>query len=458
MAVGKNKFTDSENDFLDSIELVIENVRESDPKKADQMTAELQTMVDNAKFFNNSNLRKIFFQKQMAKSDFFSDKQGMQDILKASGSDRTLPNEYWTPSSDADIKATNVSQIDAKGYNKDFFNWDSDRHWTKLSPTEFKETADYMKMNEKDLLDAVRDEQTKRDREDLFSISKDPVAFGASLMFPRVSEAIMRGEDPQGKDWALDTGENLLYTVNPGGKAARVGVQAGLNAGMKTAPRVLNLLGKGAEIGMNPLAMELADAAAYGDESNSDRKNFSGADVLIGTGINGMMTKLAPVAVSKLKEKPQQLTTSTEMAKTMEKLKQAAPKNSQEDRALKKLIKEEELAEKLKKMSPEEKKKFLETMKERSKLQSELTKGAKETRELTPGEVAKQQFTPTGKWALDYGSNKMGDIMSEDPRQQNRAIRLIGGRTFAPYLIDFVKPQRDADDDEREKLYNLLGR
>lgn len=475
MAVGKNKLTDSENDFLDSIELVIENVRESDPKKADQMTAELQTMINNAKFFNNANLRRIFFQKQMAKSDFFSDKQGMQDILKASGSDRTLPNEYWTPSSDADIKATNVSQIDAKGYNKDFFNWESDRHWTKLSPTEIKETADYMKMSPHDLLNEVRDEQTKRDREDLFSFSKDPYAWYSSLMWPRVSEAIMRGEDPQGKDWALDAGENLLYTVNPAGKGANIGVQAllrtGAKAGAKAAaregqervakavlPKAVSLLGQAGEVAFNPLTMELADAAAYGDDENTDRKDFSKNDVIGGAAINGLMTKAAPAMLSKFNKEPTVRTTQTESAKTMERLKQAAPKNSQEDRALKKLIKEEELLEKLKKMSPEERKKFLETMKERSKLQSDLTKASKETRELTPGEVAVEEFTPNKSWILDYSSNKTGDLLGEDPRFQNRALRRFGGKEIAPYLIDFVKPQRSADDDEREKLYDLLGR
>ena len=447
MAVGINKLTDSENDFLDSIELVIENVRESDPKKADQMTAELQTMIDNAKFFNNTNLRRIFFQKQMAKSDFFSDKQGMQDILKASGSDRTLPNEYWTPSSDADIKATNVSQIDSKGFNKDFFNWDSDRHWTKLSPTEIKETADYMKMSPQDLLNEVRDEQTKRDREGLFSFSKDPLAFGASIMMPRTAEAIMRGEDPDKlRDVAMDFGENLVYSLNPGGKAANLGTKA-IKPASKYSKKAIDLLGAGVE----PALMEGADALVYGDNDNTDRKNFDYADVLIGTGVNKFMGSITPDIKPKAKPKktiyePNQV---KEFNEAMDKV--------YNDEMLKELKNKADIAEIAN--NPDQWQNYSQMWQERlSKLTKEAKSKEPKPRARTAKDLVEYAATQNAPGALNVTTNRTGDVLSEDPRFQNRALRLLGGRTFAPYLIDFTKEARTEDEKERKKVYDLLGR
>lgn len=449
MAVGTNKLTDSENDFLDSIELVIENVRESDPKKADQMTAELQTMINNAKFFNNANLRRIFFQKQMAKSDFFSDKQGMQDILKASGSDRTLPNEYWTPSSDADIKATNVSQIDAKGYNKDFFNWESDRHWTKLSPTEIKETADYMKMSPQDLLTEVRDEQTKRDREDLFSFSKDPLAFGASIMMPRTAEAIMRGEDPDKlRDVAMDFGENLVYSLNPGGKAANLGTKV-IKPANKFSKRAIELLGAGIE----PTLMEGADALVYGDSDvDSDRKKFSVGDVLIGTGVNKLFGSMTPDIKSP--KAPGAKTLNQEEINPYLKQIQKTTKALENVDAT--IGNKERLGEPTEKL-----------LARKQKLEGDLFtlyNDIPDPQVQWPSkkEIAKYKaedaMAKNAPGAMNVMTNRTGDVLSEDPRFQNRALRLLGGRMAAPYLIDFVKPQRDADEEEKEKLYDLLGR
>lgn len=92
-----------------------------------------------------------------------------------------------------------------------------------------------------------------------------------SLFSPRVQEAIERGEDPTLKDYTIDAAENAAYTYMPIGKALR------------PFGKAASLLGT--NVG-NPLLMELIDAAAYGDDSNSDRKNFSTADVGTGSLIN----------------------------------------------------------------------------------------------------------------------------------------------------------------------------
>lgn len=128
------------------------------------------------------------------------------------------------------------------------------------------------------------EEEGKRTRhkiahgEDEGGLFDSPTAFvhnlgGAtlSLFSPRVQEAIERGEDPTLKDYTIDAAENAAYTYMPIGKAVR------------PLGKVASLLGS--NVG-NPLLMELIDAAAYGDESNSDRKNFSTADVGTGSLIN----------------------------------------------------------------------------------------------------------------------------------------------------------------------------
>lgn len=128
------------------------------------------------------------------------------------------------------------------------------------------------------------EEEVKRTRhkiahgEDEGGWFESPTAFahnlgGATLTLfsPRVQEAIERGEDPTLKDYTIDAAENAAYTYMPIGKAVR------------PFGKAASLLGT--NVG-NPLAMELIDAAAYGDESNSDRKDFSTGDVAVGSLIN----------------------------------------------------------------------------------------------------------------------------------------------------------------------------
>lgn len=132
--------------------------------------------------------------------------------------------------------------------------------------------------------DRASKEEIKRTRhkiahgEDEGGLFDSPTAFahnlgGAALTLfsPRVQEAIERGEDPTLKDYTVDAVENAAYTYMPIGKAVR------------PFGKVASLLGT--NVG-NPLAMEAIDALVYGDESNSDRKDFSTADVGTGSLIN----------------------------------------------------------------------------------------------------------------------------------------------------------------------------
>lgn len=443
MAVGTNKFTDEEKDWLNTIQDVIVQVEKSDPDKADAMFNELQGIVDNAKFFNNSKLRNIFIQKQFAKSNYFKDKDALQNVLNANKDKRTLSNAYWTPSSDADIKATNVSQIDSKGYNKDFFNWESDRHWTKLSPTEIKETADYMKMSPQDLLNEVRDEQTKRDREGLFSLKNDPWAFAASLAYPRTAEAIMRGEDPKAKDLVMDTAENGLYGFNPGGKVASVGERAG----GKYAPKIMKLLGNATE----PLISETADAFVYNDKDNTDRKNFNPMDVLIGTGTNLAMGKVFPDV--KPTSKPEKKIVDTKQVETFEK----TVNDAMDDKELKNIKNKMDMAEIAgnTKLLEQYNNEWTNRVNE---LNNKILKAEPNVRDRGLKDWIKYGATNMAPGGLNTISNKTGDVLSEDPRFQNRALRLLGGRMVAPYLIDLTKEARTEDEEERKKMYELLGR
>jgi hypothetical protein len=127
---------------------------------------------------------------------------------------------------------------------------------------------------------------------------------------------------------------------------------------------------------------------------------------------------------------------------------------------MKKVIKEQELKDKVAKMTPEERKEFLQTMKERSKLQSELTRASKETREATPKEIVYSQLATEnpGQWAIDWTTNKTGDLLGENPKIRNRALRQIPGMRFVyPFLAEQETEQQKADREARESVNSLLG-
>ena len=438
------------------------------PEEKQARNEELKKILNTSQMINNAGLRDAFITKALGHSKYFNNYYKIKDL----NPDFPIDSDYFKMLSDRDIKTKDVRSIE--DIEEGFYDWNSPRHWSKLSKDEMRQLAQTIGMDDierqdgkvvgepglKEFQDKVSKAQLDLDRQNLFSFTNDPVAWMSAQMFPRVSESIMRGEDPSGKDWALDAGENTLYAFNPFGKGLGAGARIAANAEKKGAAKALSLLGKTADVAANPVLMEFADAAAYDENESPNRARASVMDMVYGTGMNQLLGRTVPNAVKSIKKEVPKEMVSTETAKQMQKLQKVAPKNTLENKQMKKVIKEQELKDKVAKMTPEERKEFLQTMKERSKLQSELTRASKETREATPKEIVYSQLATEnpGQWAIDWTTNKTGDLLGENPKIRNRALRQIPGMRFVyPFLAEQETEQQKADREARESVNSLLG-
>lgn len=438
------------------------------PEEKQARNEELKKILNTSQMINNAGLRDAFITKALGHSKYFNNYYKIKDL----NPDFPIDSDYFKMISDRDIKTKDVKSIE--DIEEGFYDWNSPRHWSKLSKDEMRQLAQTMGMDDierqdgkvvgepglKEFQDKVSKAQLDLDRQNLFSFTNDPVAWMSAQMFPRVAESIMRGEDPSGKDWALDAGENTLYAFNPFGKGLGAGARIAANAEKKGAAKALSLLGKTADVAANPVLMEFADAAAYDENESPNRARASVMDMVYGTGMNQLLGRTVPNAVKSIKKEVPKEMVSTETAKQMQKLQKVAPKNTLENKQMKKVIKEQELKDKVAKMTPEERKEFLQTMKERSKLQSELTRASKETREATPKEIVYSQLATENpsQWAIDWTTNKTGDLLGENPKIRNRALRQIPGMRFVyPFLAEQETEQQKADREARENVNSLLG-
>ena len=195
--------------------------------------------------------------------------------------DKNIDEDYWSLKHQDDYTPPDVEKTIEKANKEDaenFWNWESDKHWTKRGTDELKRQADRAGYGDNlpGYLDKVREVQTDKDREKVYDESAMP---GTKFLYPRATEAVMRGEDFKPSDVVLDMGEQALYTFNPGGRAAA------LLAGGARAGKVARAGAYLADIATNPLVMETLDAANYDDPKNA-RSEFNSADVAMGAGIN----------------------------------------------------------------------------------------------------------------------------------------------------------------------------
>ena len=142
----------------------------------------------------------------------------------------------------------------------------------------------------------VGDEQTKQNREGLF---KGAGGTALELLYPRMSESVKRGEDIDVGDVFGDATEQFLYSINPIGR--------GLGGAINASKLGSNAIGKGLKYldsnATNPFAMETLDAMTY-EGKDIPRAKFNEADVLLGTGINAGMNRLADrIILRKLSDK-----------------------------------------------------------------------------------------------------------------------------------------------------------
>ena len=124
------------------------------------------------------------------------------------------------------------------------------------------------------------------------------VGFVEKVMFPRASERYISGQPIQGKDIALDVGENLAMAVPGSGWMGAVGKIGRAGNVLSKFTRASRVLGNAAV----PVASEIADDIAYDPgEGMDDRADFSVGDALLGTAINqgadlGVQWLLTPTA------------------------------------------------------------------------------------------------------------------------------------------------------------------
>jgi hypothetical protein len=118
------------------------------------------------------------------------------------------------------------------------------------------------------------------------------------VVFPRVTERYISGQPIQGKDIAIDVGENLAMSVPGSGWMGAVGKIGRAGNVLSKFPRASRVLGNAAV----PIASEIADDIAYDPgEGMDERADFSVGDALLGTAINqgadiGVQRLLTPTA------------------------------------------------------------------------------------------------------------------------------------------------------------------
>ena len=401
--------------------------------------------------------------KNYALSKFLNDYGYKLDDYKTI--DKNIDEDYWSLKHQADYTPPDVEKVIEKR-NKEqaenFWNWDSDEHWTKKGTDELKrQSKDAGYSDLAGYLDKVREIQTNKDRHK--ASEKYGYNYWGSVFAPRTVEAVQRGEDPSKRDIGLDAAENALYLINPAGRLTKAGLQ-GVKSG-KYLGGVANVV----DVLANPLTLETADAIAYGDEDNTDRKNFNKADVLIGTGINAGMNKLVPllwrnkdkIIAPVQKSKAQQIAEEEAKLATKEANKVLEDGTSRKANEMMKDIVQDELQRQdIRKAfsSPEDKRELLQQIKEQlAKKKIEEPRKTKFSERLL-GDL-------DGMAGVDYISNKTGDAVSEDPKLARQIIsRIAEGIPMAGELLGglvgdyYNRKDKNVEQDKIDRAIKLLGR
>lgn len=366
--------------------------------------------------------------------------------------------DYTPPDVEKTIEKRNKEQAE------NFWNWDSDEHWTKKGTDELKRQAkdagydDYASY-----LDKVREVQTNKDREKLYDENAMP---GTKLLLPRMTEAVLRGEDPSTGDKWLDGIENAMYLLNPVGRVVKAGLQ-----GTKFGGNYLGRLADVANVLANPLIMESLDAGVYGDEDNTDRKDFSKGDVAIGTGINAGMNKLIePLLKKGLRNL---IAPPVQKSKAQIKAEQEAKLATEEANKILEDGTSREANERMKDIVQDElqrqdiRDKFASAKDKRELLQDIREQLAnKKVVEPRKTKFSERLLGDLDKWAgLDYVSNKAGDAVSEDPKL-TRQLLTKSVRSYLPMAGQFVsdlardyynRKEKNVEQEKINQAIKLLG-
>ena len=329
--------------------------------------------------------------------------------------------DAWSQKHIDDYTPPNIAAARAKKDTEDFWKWDDNgpgaRSWVNRSNEELRRIAkdagysDFGKF-----MDDLNAEQTRLNREYEFNKEFGKLGgFAVKTLYPRMSEAVLRGDDIGGKDVALDL------------------VEQGLYAGLNPAERLLGGAAKGSSMGAkaakvgsyfaNPLTMEVADAIAYHNNDNTDRNYFSPVDVTIGAGMN----KLIGGTMFKNMERPTKVKEPFETKNWNKNVNKANWAQKQAET----LIEKGRYNEGFKKLD-ESNKYFDKAVKENPVLENKLT-GERIKQSFTAPALRENAAQNVANDVIGFGENKLGDILSENPKATRRALntitpaRLLGG-------------------------------
>ena len=356
--------------------------------------------------------------------------------------------DSWSVKHQDDYKAPDVVKAEEKRDKEEFFDYDSPNHWSKKSTKDLERRArDAGYADRGSYMKAVGDVQVQKDREKLLD---DVPGYISRFAYPRATEAVMRGDDIQPKDIGLDLAEQVLYTVNPGGRIAQA-TKLGEKAG------ALGKIGAvAADIASNPIMLETADDIAY-DDPNIARSKFNLADVAIGAGINAGMNKVVDSRIAKNligelkapekveKKIETEVSQKARNAITAEKAKATRERNKVVDNLLESIDNNEDLTAHIQRLRE------LQSIKNKENPTTEF-------RDRTI-----KDYMPQVKNAIRYEtvplvSNKAGDLISEDPKRTrslvSRVVRTPGLNLAGP-LIDAYYESKEAES-EKDKLNKML--
>ena len=261
------KLTEEENYLLDALD-------------NSGFSKDAQALESALKLIPDVNGRKYLISKVLNSNDDlakFRDNSIFPDVNK----------DFWNVSNQENYTPPDVSKAKEEG----FYDEESPYHWTKRTPSELQQIAEnqgYESFN--GFMKDVRDEQTKRNREGLF---KGAGGTALDLLYPRMSEAVKRGEDIDVADIVGDEAEQFLYALNPIGKGLAGEWKAsklGSKVSEKWAPFLI-------ENAANPAALELLDGLMY-QGKDIPRAQTKLSDMLFGTSINAGMGGLASKLVT----------------------------------------------------------------------------------------------------------------------------------------------------------------
>lgn len=375
-------------------------------------------------------------------------------------------SDAWSLKNQDDYIAPDIKKAEEKLDKEEFFNWDSNRHWSKIGTQELNRKA--QKAGYSDLpayLKDVGDIQTQMDTDK--ELNKYGYGIYGKTFTPRMYEAYRRREDPTLKEVGLDMAENALYALNPVGRGTQAALQGSkIAAKAGLASDIVNAVA-------NPLIMEAADAITT-DDPNNDRSNLSMPDIALGAAINAGMTKVVP----RVKSRSLYSVPESNAQKAKKAINQAAKdamptydnrtinvegseltRREANDKA--KFLKNEIRRREVKNLSTEDLRLKLDKINMAKKQESAAAKEAKneiKNEATTFGERLKSDITAKSLLG-DYASNKTGDWVSEDPNMTKKVINAgLRNPVVSPAakLLDIYYKSKE-DESEKDKLNRLYN-